>query len=96
MIKEIQRVQSAVRSHLPEKELFITMISFALPIKELMHLEHFSSFIQKNRNFIPLLPLSQFMAENDHIHWKPAAARMTLEHWAQQLNFPGETTQYLH
>lgn len=96
MIKEIQRVWTAARSRLPEMQLFITMTNFSLalpPIKEQMHLEHFNSFIQKNMNFIPLLALAQFMVKIDHIHWKLATARATLQHWAQQLNILGPTTQ---
>lgn len=86
--KQIQRALKAARDKFPFARVLIPMINFstALPHKEQTTLDNINRHIERNCQFIPLLPRTQFHTERDLIHWTKETSQNMLKHWCEHLN----------
>lgn len=75
-------------------ELYFPLLNFSdqLPLEEQNHLTKMNEYIRDTLNSIVELPYTRFEVEKDHIHWTTTTAKDMLNHWIQNLNFPGPST----
>ncbi|XP_078022163.1 uncharacterized protein LOC144462221 [Epinephelus lanceolatus] len=87
----VKNVQGAIRStkkRFPYAKIWIPLVNFSteLPQEEQENLHTLNEYLERNQNYIPLLPEDEFSTETDDVHWTTHTGEAMFQHWMSALN----------